>query len=59
MSFDAFLAILIFLRCRHHNRWAKGICDTGDATNSPLEHNNLTGLNQIIGVTDTGIDMFK
>eukprot|EP00597_Dinobryon_sp_UTEXLB2267_P016038 CAMPEP_0201093798 /NCGR_PEP_ID=MMETSP0812-20130820/2231_1 /ASSEMBLY_ACC=CAM_ASM_000668 /TAXON_ID=98059 /ORGANISM="Dinobryon sp., Strain UTEXLB2267" /LENGTH=848 /DNA_ID=CAMNT_0047346113 /DNA_START=230 /DNA_END=2775 /DNA_ORIENTATION=+ len=43
----------------HHNRWANGICDTGDATNRPLEHNNLTGLNQIIGVTDTGVDMFN
>lgn len=43
-----------------HNRWAKGVCDTADATSKPLETNsaaNFTGRGDIIGVIDTGIDM--
>jgi hypothetical protein len=43
-----------------HNRWANGVCDSGDASSRPLETNsiaNFTGRGDIISVTDTGIDM--
>ena len=40
------------------NRWAKGVCQSGDPTNVPLFGSkvNLTGHGEIIGVADTGID---
>jgi hypothetical protein len=43
-----------------HNRWANGVCDSGNAASKPLETNsvaNFTGRGDIISVTDTGIDM--
>lgn len=43
-----------------HNRWSNGVCDSGKAEVSPLQTNpnaNFTGLGDIIGVSDTGIDM--
>jgi len=43
----------------HCNRFAKGLCQSGDATNVPMYNvrGNLTGHNQIIGIADTGLDM--
>lgn len=40
------------------NRWAKGVCQSGDPTNVPLFGSkvNLTGHGEIVGVADTGID---
>jgi hypothetical protein len=43
-----------------HNRWSNGVCDTGKGEVSPLQTNpsaNFTGWGDVIGVTDTGIDM--
>jgi hypothetical protein len=43
-----------------HNRWSRGVCDTGDWSSAPLDTNsaaNLTGSGHVIGVIDTGIDM--
>lgn len=43
-----------------HNRWANGVCDSGVAEESPLQTNsaaNFTGLGEIVGVSDSGIDM--
>jgi hypothetical protein len=38
------------------NRWAKGVCQTGSWDKAPLYlSGNLTGKNQIIGVSDTGM----
>eukprot|EP01031_Cornospumella_fuschlensis_P027482 gene27482-33187_t len=42
-----------------HNRWAEGVCDSGNAYYTPLSHNNFTGVGQIVGVSDTGLDMFN
>jgi len=44
-----------------HNRFSKGIVDTGGTTN-PLVDNtktNFTGQGDLIGVADTGIDMYN
>lgn len=42
------------------NRWAKGICQTGNVNAVPLySTGNITGSTQIIGIADTGIDMFS
>lgn len=43
----------------HMNRWATGVCQTGSAYNDNLYFapgNNLTGVGEIVGVADTGID---
>lgn len=50
-----------------HNRWAKGVVQTGDYTNTALYGANeyddpvtslkLTGQGQVIGVSDTGLDL--
>ena len=43
----------------HHNRFAKGVCQSGMAYNNYLYSapgNNLTGLGEILGIADTGID---
>lgn len=40
-----------------HNRWARGVCDTGNANSFPLETNplaNFTGRGEIVGLSDTG-----
>ena len=40
-----------------HNRWVRGLCDTGNYALTPLEDYNLTGAGTVIGIADTGIDM--
>jgi subtilisin family serine protease len=40
-----------------HNRWAKGVCQSGDYTSTPMFNANLTGTGEIIGVVDTGLDV--
>ena len=41
-----------------YNRWGRGCTQTGVYNNAPLYPNaNITGLNEIIGISDTGIDM--
>lgn len=40
-----------------HNRWVKGLTDTGQHDNTPLFNGAFTGTDEIVGVTDTGIDM--
>ena len=41
-----------------HNRWIKGLTDTGEHDNTPLFNSGeFTGKGEIVGVTDTGIDM--
>lgn len=40
-----------------HNRWARGLCQSGDDKVKPLYEVNITGQGYIIGVADTGIDM--
>ena len=45
-----------------HNRWANGVCDSGEAEVMPLQSNtnaNLTGHGDIVGVSDSGIDMMN
>eukprot|EP01041_Mallomonas_annulata_P012146 gene12146-25492_t len=42
-----------------HNRWARGVCQTGSYENTPLYNANLTGQGHIIGIVDTGMDMFS
>lgn len=39
------------------NRFTKGLCQTGDVSNAPMYHYNFSGIHEIIGVSDTGIDM--
>lgn len=39
-----------------HNRWARGVCDTGNQASQPLSV-NFTGVDEIVGIADTGIDM--
>eukprot|EP01036_Dinobryon_divergens_P040586 gene40586-53675_t len=38
-----------------HNRWARGVCQTGSYENTPLYNANLTGQGHIIGIVDTVI----
>ena len=40
-----------------HNRWARGVCDTGNWQQNPLNYFNISGEGEVIGVADTGIDM--
>lgn len=43
-----------------HNRWARGVCDTGNPASYPLDSSplaNFTGRGDIVGISDTGIDM--
>jgi subtilisin family serine protease len=40
-----------------HNRYAKGICDSGLNDVTPLSDHNITGTGEVVGVSDTGIDM--
>jgi len=40
-----------------HNKWAKGVCDTGEAFNTPLDSMNITGQSEVIGIGDTGLDV--
>lgn len=40
-----------------HNRWARGVCEVGVGEVEPARDHNITGAGQIIGVSDTGIDM--
>jgi subtilisin family serine protease len=40
-----------------HNRWARGLCQSGTDTSLPMYGVNITGRGYIIGVSDTGIDM--
>eukprot|EP01032_Pedospumella_encystans_P022858 gene22858-25889_t len=43
-----------------HNRWARGVCDTGNHASHPLDTSplaNFTGRGDIVGISDTGIDM--
>jgi hypothetical protein len=43
-----------------HNRWAKGLMETGQTENSPMQWSgNFTGEGEVIGVVDTGIDMMN
>ena len=35
------------------------MADTADYTNTPLDHHNITGVQQVIGIADTGIDMMR
>eukprot|EP00602_Paraphysomonas_sp_CaronLab_P004064 CAMPEP_0185022178 /NCGR_PEP_ID=MMETSP1103-20130426/4903_1 /TAXON_ID=36769 /ORGANISM="Paraphysomonas bandaiensis, Strain Caron Lab Isolate" /LENGTH=783 /DNA_ID=CAMNT_0027554141 /DNA_START=309 /DNA_END=2660 /DNA_ORIENTATION=+ len=39
------------------NRWAAGLCQTGDDDYTPLFSINISGTGYIVGVSDTGIDM--
>jgi hypothetical protein len=42
------------------NRWSKGVCQTGESHNANLHTapgGNLTGLGEIVGIADSGIDM--
>lgn len=38
------------------NRWAKGVCQSGDYSFTPIFSANLTGKGIIIGISDTGLD---
>lgn len=40
-----------------HNRWSKGICDTGTTEVETLNFNNFTGSGEIVGIADTGLDL--
>ena len=40
-----------------HNRYAKSLCDAGQDGYVPLDDYNITGEGEVVGVTDTGIDM--
>lgn len=40
-----------------HNRWSKGICDAGTTEETPLDDWNITGDGEIVGISDTGLDM--
>jgi len=42
-----------------HNRWARGICQTGVYDSTPFYSANLTGKGQLIGIADSGIDMYS
>eukprot|EP00607_Mallomonas_marina_P009568 CAMPEP_0182418256 /NCGR_PEP_ID=MMETSP1167-20130531/2742_1 /TAXON_ID=2988 /ORGANISM="Mallomonas Sp, Strain CCMP3275" /LENGTH=676 /DNA_ID=CAMNT_0024592391 /DNA_START=428 /DNA_END=2458 /DNA_ORIENTATION=- len=42
-----------------HNRWLKGVCQSGSYASTPLYSANLTGYGQLIGIVDTGMDMFS
>jgi hypothetical protein len=43
-----------------HNRWAKGLMETGLTEYSPMQWSgNFTGEGEVIGVVDTGIDMMN
>lgn len=43
-----------------HNRWAKGLMETGISSYSPMQWSgNFTGEGQVIGVVDTGLDMMN
>ncbi len=46
-------------RLNTFNRWSNGLCDTGDTHYAPLNHDNFTGLGEIVGVADTGLDMYN
>ena len=39
------------------NRWAKGVCQSGSHSSTPMYYANLTGFGQTVGISDTGIDM--
>lgn len=41
-----------------HNRWSKGLLDSGITEDTPLIWANFTGSGQVIGISDTGIDLF-
>eukprot|EP01038_Epipyxis_sp_PR26KG_P007326 gene7326-9984_t len=40
-----------------HNRWVRGVCDSGDHRYENMNHYNLSGSGEYIGISDTGIDM--
>jgi subtilisin family serine protease len=40
-----------------HNRWARGLCQSGHDSSKPMYGVNITGQGYIVGVADTGIDM--
>ena len=40
-----------------HNRWSKGLCDTGTTEVEALNYHNFTGLGEVVGVADTGLDL--
>lgn len=39
------------------NRWSRGICQTGQSSNSPIQSTSFNGTSEIVGIIDTGIDM--
>lgn len=39
------------------NRWGRGLCQSGDADSQPIFFANITGQGQVVGISDTGIDM--
>jgi hypothetical protein len=39
------------------NRWGKGLCQSGDPDDYSIHDANLTGVGQIIGISDSGLDM--
>ena len=40
------------------NRWTRSVCQTGITNQTPLYNNaELTGLNMVLGIADTGLDM--
>eukprot|EP01039_Chlorochromonas_danica_P002662 gene2662-2907_t len=41
------------------NRWSKGLCDVGNTLYTPLNNNNFTGYGEVVGIADTGLDMFN
>eukprot|EP01033_Poteriospumella_lacustris_P003287 gene3288-2423_t len=43
-----------------HNRWAKGLMETGVTENTPMQWSgNFTGEGEVIGIVDTGLDMMN
>eukprot|EP01034_Spumella_vulgaris_P021533 gene21533-27568_t len=42
-----------------HNRWSKGVCETANYVEAPMNQHNLTGIGHVVGIADTGIDMFN
>jgi subtilisin family serine protease len=39
------------------NRWARGLCQSGRDTSTPMYEVNITGEGYIVGISDSGIDM--
>jgi subtilisin family serine protease len=40
-----------------HNRFARGVCQSGSYGSTPIHDMGLTGEGEVIGISDTGLDM--